>query len=255
MKNTITSNLKQAFFSPAALLSVLGTVIVLTMGTFEVILDGIRSLPRGLLAYGWHQPLLQTACTSDVLLLALPILCTLPYTASYLDELRSGFIKESLPRSGFRPYIMGKLLSCVLSGGLCLVVGAALFRLLALILFSPLEMALPEGTTPDPWLIPMLECFILLFVDGGFWSLVGMTMAAITGSKYMAYASPFIFYYVLVILYERYFKRLYIFNPKEWMNPLDWTGGIWGVVILLAELTLFFGILFYITAERRLRQL
>ena len=54
----------------------------------------------------------------------------------------------------------------------------------------------------------------------------------------MAYASPFVFYYVLIILHDRYLKDIYILNPREWISPTDtlWVWGIWGSVLWMAEL-------------------
>lgn len=255
MKRTLTANMKQAFSGAAFLLSVLGTAVVLTMGVFQELYGAVHSLSSGLLQNGWHHSLLQTACTSDVLLLTLPVLCALPFTASYLDDLKSGFIKEYLPRTRIFQYIWAKLIVCACSGALALLLGAMLFCLVSAVVFLPLEQALEPGAQAQPWLAELLQCCILLFCSGGFWALVGLTSSAATGSKYMAYASPFIFYYVLVILCERYFKALYVFNPKEWMNPADWALGIWGVVVLLLELSALLSVLFFWISERRLRQL
>ena len=72
-------------------------------------------------------------------------------------------------------------------------------------------------------------------------------------SKYMAYASPFILYYVLIILNERYFENLYVLYPKEWLFPSDaWVMGGFGVILLLVELTAIVSLAFAITAKRRL---
>lgn len=255
MKQTIRSNLRQVFYSAAFFLATMGTVLTLFIGSFESLWTAIQSLRQGLLAYGFHDELLQTAVQSEAFLLALPILCALPFTASYLDDLKSGFIKEYLPRTRLSHYIIGKLTACILSGGGCLVLGVLIFYGCSALILLPLESALEEGAEAANWLEPLLKDCILVFCSGGFWSLTGMTMAALTRSKYMAYASPFIFYYVLVILCERYFKKIYVFYPKEWMNPAEWTGGVWGVVLLLAELSALLILIFSITAQRRLRNL
>jgi hypothetical protein len=92
-----------------------------------------------------------------------------------------------------------------------------------------------------------------LFLSGAFWSLVGFTMSALTMNRYMAYASPFILYYVLIILHERYFDKLYVLYPKEWLFPSDaWVMGSFGVILLLAELTAAISLAFAVTARRRL---
>ena len=55
----------------------------------------------------------------------------------------------------------------------------------------------------------------------------------------MAYAAPFVIYYVLVFLSERYFHGIYVINPKEWLAPKEfWIGGDWGIILLLILLNI-----------------
>ena len=82
---------------------------------------------------------------------------------------------------------------------------------------------------------------------------MGLTAATATMNRYMAYASPFILYYVLIILVERYFPRLYVLYPKAWLFPSrNWMFGAWGVVILLAEFSALLAFWFAFLAGRRL---
>lgn len=256
MKRAICAGCRQAFTGAAFFAAVLGTVLVLAAGCFKDGWSALQQLDQSLLANGFHRTLLKTALGSDTMALALPILSALPFTASYLDDIRSGFIKEYLPRTRVRDYIAGKAAACLLSGGLALVLGILLFSGLSALILTPLEQAPPKNTEPESWLAPLLEQCLRFFCSGAFWSLVGMTMAAATGSRYMAYASPFILYYVLVILCERYFRKLYILNPKEWIAPQQtWVGGVWGIAGLLLELGLLFGGWFTLLAKRRLERI
>ena len=60
-----------------------------------------------------------------------------------------------------------------------------------------------------------------------------------TLSKYMAYGAPFVIYYVLVILSERYFHSIYVINPEEWLAPQNyWVGGDWGIMLLIVLFSL-----------------
>lgn len=69
----------------------------------------------------------------------------------------------------------------------------------------------------------------------------------------MAYAAPFILYYVLIILCQRYFTWLYVLDPREWIcAEKPWVGGLWGTLALLLELTGLCGAWFALTAKRRL---
>ena len=70
----------------------------------------------------------------------------------------------------------------------------------------------------------------------------------------MAYAAPFIIYYLLIILHERYFTELYVLYPKEWLEPTQAWGG-WGAAILVVLLTALGGVVFAAQARRRLERL
>jgi len=116
-----------------------------------------------------------------------------------------------------------------------------------------MELALGEGEAVRPYFAQVLMIAAILFLSGAFWSLVGFTFSSLTMSKYMAYASPFISYYILIILHERYFEKLYVLYPKEWLFPSDaWVLGNLGVILLLAELMAVVSLAFVITAKRRL---
>ena len=86
--------------------------------------------------------------------------------------------------------------------------------------------------------------------------LLGMTFAALTDSKYMAYASPFVLFYLLIILYERYFDKLFVLYPREWLNPSPrWVFGKIGVAVLLTEFSVLMALAFAYAAKRRLERI
>jgi hypothetical protein len=123
----------------------------------------------------------------------------------------------------------------------------------SILFFTPMEAALGKGEIAQPYFAQLLLKSTTLLLSGAFWSLVGFAFAAGTQSRYMAYASPFILYYVLIILHERYFDSLYVLYPKEWLFPSDaWVMGGFGVILLLAELIVITGLVFSVIARRRL---
>ena len=227
-------------------------VLVIILSQIESLVTAARGAQ--LLPAGYHAQFIMGALSTDWVTLAIPILCALPFTTAFVDDIKSGFIKQYLPRSGTGPYIKGKLIACGLSGGLTLFAGILLAYAIASLVFTPMELALGEGETTQPYLAQILMTAATLFFSGAFWSLVGFTFASLTMNRYMAYASPFILYYVLIILHERYFGELYVLYPKEWLFPSGaWVLGDWGVVLLLLELSAAMCLVFTVTADRRLR--
>lgn len=252
MLRVIQANIKQAFCSKGFLAGAIGIAIVLLLSVIEQIIAGFRA--EGLLEYGFHHFMIVGALSSDAMTLILPIAAALPFTASFLEDYKSGFIKEYLPRTNIRGYLAGKLTGCAISGGLVLAAGVFLAYLIAALMFTPLEAA-AQGAQ-DPLFPEILGRLGLFFFSGAFWALIGMLFATLTGSRYMAYASPFVVYYVLIILYERYFDTLYVLYPKEWIAPSEqWLYGNTGVIIFLIELILLAAIGCGAAMHRKMRNI
>lgn len=254
MAKAILSNLRQALINRGFLVSLIGVVLVIFLSSVQDMLIAFRS--EELLANGFHDMLITSALKADGMTLALPILAALPFTTCFVDDMKSGYVKEYLPRTTRKRYLWGKSIACAVSGGLVLAVGILAAYIISALLFSPMEAALAKGTEAPAYFGELMGKVLLFFCSGAFWSIIGLAFATLTNSKYMAYASPFVIYYVLIILYERYFNKLYVLYPKEWTNPSDaWMWGNLGVLLLMLELTIIFGMLFAAAAKRRLDQI
>ena len=103
---TVASNLRQAVGSWGFLLSLAGAALIPLLSSVQGILAGFRSAE--LLSPGYHSDLIMGALSSEAMALALPILAALPYTASFIDDVKSGFIKEYLPRTTEPFYMVDK---------------------------------------------------------------------------------------------------------------------------------------------------
>ena len=251
---TAIASLRHAVNSWFFLIAVVATVLILLFSRLESFLGAFRS--EQLLPYGYHHSLILSALSAQPMALALPILCALPYTAAFLDDVKSGFIKAYLPRTTVAGYITSRALACAVSGGLALSLGILAAYGLAALLLLPLEAMRDYLLEPPGYLRQLLETLLMFFASGAFWALVGLTFATLTNSRYMAYASPFVLFYLLVILYERYFDKLYVLYPREWLEPSDrWVFGRVGVAVLLLELSALMALLFAWAAKRRLRQI
>lgn len=248
---TIQSDINRAVCSKGFILGTAGIFAVILAASMESIIDVMRAADP--LENGFHARLLLNALQSDTFTLALPILCTFPFTTAFVDDVKSGFIKLYLVRSSRKQYIWGKIAACGLSGGLMLFIGILAVFLVSYLVFAPMELALTKGQTAEPYLAQLIIKAFILALSGMFWSLAGFTFAALTMNRYMAYASPFILYYVLIILHERYFNWLYVLYPREWLFPANsWMLGDMGIILLLAELILIVSLWFALFAERRL---
>lgn len=254
MQRVIRSSIRQALGGRGFLLSLCGTAAVIFLSSIKGIVTAFRS--ETLLAFGYHHDFIASALGSDGMTLALPLLAALPFTAAFLDDLKSGFLKEYLPRTTPTGYLLGRIIGCLLSGALALCLGVFLAYGVAVLLFLPLELAPTDPALIGKLIRELRQTLELMACSGALWSAVGLLLGTVTGSKYMAYASPFVLYYVLIILHERYLPDLFILYPKEWIAPsAHWQFGVTGVLLLVGELTVLASLGFFVTAGRRLRQL
>lgn len=206
-----------------------------------------------LIPQNYHWTLLENALRSDTVSPFIPILAVLPFSACYIDDLKNKFARYFVIRCGNGTYIVSRICVCFLSGGLAIATGILITAGLAAIVFIPLEQ---DSMSSSFDAVQNFGKFLLLyFITSGFWAVVGMAMSTLMESKYISYATPFVLYYLLVILYERYFSDLFIIYPKTWTDPAAWPFGCWGAVIFLLEMALIFAILFAFRAGRRLQQL
>ena len=249
MKNAIFGGFRQAANICFFLVPVL-TAAVIMMNFVDPV---IRAYRENLFIVGFHVDLLLKGFQSDALLSFLPILSALPFSGCFVDDLKSKFARFFLIRSSYRTYIISRIIVGFLSGGLAILSGVLIAWGTTAAVLIPIEQEI-EGMEPAA-IDGLIEICFLLFVNGGFWSVVGMAMSTLMESKYISYATPFVLYYLLVILYERYFSDLFIIYPKTWTDPAAWPFGCWGAAKFLLEMTLIFAILFAFRAGRRLQQL
>lgn len=254
MKRTIAACVRQAVCSPRFVIGAAVVAAAVFLAGTDSIITAFRG--DGLLSFGWHGQLVADALSSDGLAFILPIVCTLPYTASYVDDIKTGFLRQFAYRTGSRSYVLGKAAGCVVSGGLAVLAGILLAYGLAAAVFLPMEAAREEEAVRCPHMAEILTLCVTFFLSGGLWAMVGMALSAAMESRYVAYASPFIFYYILIILQERYLEGVYIIDPRQWMaGGTAWPMGMWGMALILLQLTAAAVLCFYVLAKRRLLQL
>lgn len=204
------------------------------------------------LSANYHTALVMNALQSKVVNAMTPILSTLSFSASYVEERETKFVRFILIRSGYTSYILNRIFVCYILGESALVIGAVLAWQIATVLFPPFEVAASD-TISD--MITMLNLIWLLGLNGGMWATAGMAISAIIENKYISYVAPFIIYYLLTIISERYLPNQMFLSPINWMKLENWPFGVWGTTIFLVEVSILCGAVFVIRAEKRLREL
>lgn len=254
MRRTILSNFKRGMMDRTFFIGISIIVVMTFLNSIETIISAARG--SGILYTGFHTSIVLNALRSNSISFFTPIVAALPMSATYIDDLKSNYIRFYLFRTSRRSYIIGRICSSFISGGSVLLFGILVAFEISTLVFLPMETIADVNAGKIAGLKDVIRSSLLLFLSGGFWALLGLAMSTLMESKYIAYVSPFILYYLLVILHERYFTSLFVLSPKEWLVPSDkWFLGSWGPAVIVLELTLLAAMLFAINAERRLRQL
>ena len=203
---------------------------------------------KKVLECGTFLRLLNGSLESQVLSFAIPVAAVLPWSDSFLQEYKSGFLKAVLPRTDRRRYVEGKVFSVTdvrISGLDICSTYHAFYQLCYILSYGSQEAAFPKEL-----LFELLQKALRLGITGGILSTFGGICGILGNSVYMAYGIPFVTYYFGIILHERYFKEQIWFYPVEWIS----VSGNWGfqkdglflflLLLLLVLILIFEGVLY-----------
>lgn len=247
--NVVISQLQRGFCI-RFLLAVFVTVIIILCTYIHSILSFMQQGEH--IYQGYHNDLILDALSSDMLLRFIPVLSALPLASGYIEDVKTKYVRYLLAREGYSGYLISAFTSCWICGGCTLLFGVFNAWGLTALTFTPLERVADDSSQLET---KIGQQFLLLFLNGGLWAVLGMTMSTIMESKYIAYISPFIVYYLLVILYERYLPNAWFMYPKYWLDSTVWPHSTTSIAVFLCEITLLSGITFYVRGRRRLESL
>ena len=213
----------------------------------------------------------QDGMQTDTMRFLFPLLCALPYAFRFGEDLRCGVIRLILARSSRQAYLRRTIAYGTVAGGLLVTAGMILAIGISFPVFFLINRGHGQSWLPGVWetvLPALIRTGFLYFSSGCLWTAVGMLCSVFSASLPAACLSPFIAYYLLIILYERYFSYREIFYseifyseifygeilyPKAWIQPGEsWPLGGWSAGIWALELAVLISFLFLRAAERRL---
>ena len=184
----------------------------------------------------------------------LPVCAALPFSVQFVEEWKSGMIKNAVTRTNKRDYLLSKIVTTACSGGLVLSFSVLFLLGIVAVLFGGQEAQFDEFEIFRELLIPYIQLLCRYFCVGALWAELGLLISACLNHRLMAWLSPFIVYYLLIILCERYFPQCYVMYPREWITPtMQWPLEQWGVCLWLLFLTATVGYGFYRVGERALQ--
>ena len=246
----LKSDLRRAFGKPF-LFAMLGSMLCVLFGAFSDVLLLFKGQPPSAMLFE-HRGITIRALSGSVMLFAAPLLTPIPYAGAFVDDVKSGYLKAYLPRTSVTRYIVGKELACALSGALSLVGGIVLGHILITLVLIPIETF--SGMPVDPQLGALLGRVGLYGLFGALFAMTGMLLSTMTMNAYMAYAAPFILYYVLIIIQERYARDAFMLNPQNYLTLSGaWPFGGWSAALTILVLLACLMLGFYLIAQGHLR--
>ena len=230
-------------------MAVIFTLIVLSH--LDVLMEAFEGSEP--LEAGWTIRFLTEALTGQEMLFAAPILSSLPYAASFVEDYQSGMIRFILIRETGRRYLRSKILAVALSGGCVIAAGILPVIFCAFLILGPAEETEIVGQMEKPAFAVMLAMVCRYFFFGVSAALFGLYVSVKSRSRWMAWLAAFMGEYLMIIFVERFYPSLYIIYPKEWLLMSQaWPAGTWSVCLWLMLLAVLFAGLFCRTALRRL---
>lgn len=146
--------------------------------------------------YGALNCFLAAFCLSGYGPVVAPVLAVLPFATAYIDDIQTGYVKSIIARTTRRSYVMGRVVSTGISGGMALLLG----YLLTLALFAAID-PLPSARTMilggafvNIYHRSMLQYALLTsinaFASGFIYALLCMAFYAVTNNKYIGIIAP-----------------------------------------------------------------
>lgn len=163
-------------------------------------------------------------------LLFIPICVPIAAGACAETELRSRYVLFYCSRIGKKRYYMKKILESALSGGLMVCFAEMLVLFIVYVGLNDIASQ-TKGIQIEVIAAMLLLSLIRGFLNGVLWSLTGNTAAVLTKNRYLAYAMPFVLYYVLDLFQSRYYRELYFLSPRHWAAPVHY-GNLFCITVL-----------------------
>jgi hypothetical protein len=185
----------------------------------------------------------------------------LPYVISFCDEYNSRYSHLIVSRIGVRRYVLSRLLSASISGGVAVALPVAILALVCCVYGVP---------TIDPAATPLSDTFwrgmlgiwegrfvVLMevpvaFLFGMVWMTVGLAVSSFIPNRYASLSIPFLLYFALFLILYR--LRLVIISPVNMILPhLDQLPSLLYVIAYQGILLLAASAAFLFRAAGRLR--
>lgn len=215
----ILLELKRYIISPIFAVAVLSALAIMAHPIFDS-LKAIFINPQSYLYYisGVH-----TFGSFD---LFAPVIAAAPCSATFYNDFGSGYCKFILPRTSRIKYLLSKIFTCGVTGGLAVFLPNFILFIYLFAFGKPHSsgMDILQGSIlgaieyTNNGLNVMIILLLLSFLFGFAWSLIGLAVSAFIPNKYVALVAPFLIYFALSTALSLTDESL-VFSPINMLYP------------------------------------
>lgn len=245
----IKEEFKRAFFSKMMLIAVILSIGLTLVGMFEYLLW----LPYGNISVLYIFLSGYNIGTLSILALLFPIVASLPFAGSYLEDMKSGFANYLHLRIKPKWYRVIRLFVNGLAGGFALFVGPFVgFIIVAIakpiygipMLKEEIETVqyLQESGINSPWLM-IVMILIMLFICGFIFATMSLGISTLIHNIYLSLLAPFvilIFSGTVLLSINPAFHLIGLYDISYASDPLQQVF-IGGIVLAISILLYFTG--------------
>lgn len=195
----------------------------------------------------------QKMIDNKTILFLIPVASVLPTGGAYVRESAGGFLRLYITRIDRMDYIKRKTVQIYAGGFLTLFLAGAAALTFCFLGLYPLEL---KGSITWEMVWESISLLLRISLVGGITAELSGIFAAVFQNYYLAYGLPFVSFYMLIILKERYFSKMYALYPAEWVKCQQyWGTGHTGIWIFLAVSTAAVMLLHGLVLYGRLREI
>ena len=206
-------------------LMIQGTEIYREVGADREIISGF-----------WQQTVIQILRKKETVVLVASV-SGIAHAASCMEDFQSRFYKFYLARMDVGAYIRGKIFGNFI-GVTGMILAAGMLGILGIyLLYSPAETGTIEWKKElEAWQI-IVNMLFTYCIGSMVLSSMAMYFSVAAESVYLAYLIPFVSFFVIHIMNQRFLKEIYYLNPYHWFLIEDYLSHeklqMWGMLFLM----------------------
>lgn len=183
---------------------------------------------------GMFLELTKESLQSRIVIFCIPVIAVIPWGEEYIRERQWNFLRFLIIRKGKKLYCLDRAVTTAISGmAVWLIASFGQLLFFFLLFFWKEEIfVFSRENFQEYFQILGRICLITSCL-----ACLGGIVGAVSRSVYLSMGIPFVMYFSMVMLRERYLNWMYCMDPREWVLKEEYWGeqgrGLWMFFLLL----------------------